>query len=200
MDLFINDKSMSHSAAVRTPLSPSMELTLAAASGSLPLLIMISLLSCPFPFFLVSCTVLHASASIEVRDIQASSCCGIECSRRPGSRNPGPDSVQVSQGMAALESLDPPIVHRDLKTSNVFIDGGGCARVADMNLSLRLHPESLVDLTGETGTYFYMSPEMMRHEVRPSIFIHSWVTMSQSFVGRLIRKVQEFLGPLHRNN
>jgi serine/threonine protein kinase len=75
-------------------------------------------------------------------------------------------TMQVAQGMAALESLDPPIVHRDLKPSNIFIDGGGCARVADMNLSLRLHPDSLVNLTGETGTYMYMSPEMMRHEVR----------------------------------
>jgi hypothetical protein len=64
MDLFINDKSMSHSAAVRTPLSPSMELTRAAASRSLPLLIMISLLSCPFPFFLVCLSELHRVACI----------------------------------------------------------------------------------------------------------------------------------------
>jgi serine/threonine protein kinase len=67
--------------------------------------------------------------------------------------------------MAALEAVEPPIAHRDLKPSNVFLDGGGGARVADMNLSLRLHPESLACLTGETGTYLYMSPEMMRHEV-----------------------------------
>jgi serine/threonine protein kinase len=67
--------------------------------------------------------------------------------------------------MAALEGADPPIVHRDLKPSNVFIDGANCARVADMNLSVRLHEESLATLTGETGTYLYMSPEMMRHEV-----------------------------------
>lgn len=75
--------------------------------------------------------------------------------------------VQVAQGMAGLEGATPPIVHRDLKPSNVFVDAGGGARVADMNLSLRLHEDCLANLTGETGTYLYMSPEMMRHEVRP---------------------------------
>lgn len=68
--------------------------------------------------------------------------------------------------MAGLEGAQPPIVHRDLKPSNVFVDGAGGARVADMNLSLRLHEDCLANLTGETGTYLYMSPEMMRHEVR----------------------------------
>lgn len=69
--------------------------------------------------------------------------------------------------MAGLEGEDPPIVHRDLKPSNIFVDGAGAARVADMNLSLRLNEDSLALLTGETGTYLYMSPEMMRHEVHP---------------------------------
>lgn len=79
-----------------------------------------------------------------------------------------PIRVQVAQGMAGLEGAQPPIVHRDLKPSNVFVDGAGGARVADMNLSLRLHEDCLANLTGETGTYLYMSPEMMRHEVRPA--------------------------------
>lgn len=70
--------------------------------------------------------------------------------------------------MAALEAVDPPIAHRDVKPSNVFLDAAGTARLADMNLSLRLHENSLANLTGETGTYLYMSPEMMRHEVRPA--------------------------------
>ena len=67
--------------------------------------------------------------------------------------------------MAGLEGEDPPIVHRDLKPSNVLLDDAGIAHIADMNLSLRLSEDSLAMLTGETGTYLYMSPEMMRHEV-----------------------------------
>eukprot|EP00892_Ulva_mutabilis_P004390 jgi/Ulvmu1/2322/UM013_0170.1 len=74
-------------------------------------------------------------------------------------------ALHVAQGMAGLEGAKPPIAHRDLKPSNVFVDAGGGARIADMNLSLRLHEDCLANLTGETGTYLYMSPEMMRHEV-----------------------------------
>ncbi|KAF5827899.1 kinase-like domain-containing protein, partial [Dunaliella salina] len=70
--------------------------------------------------------------------------------------------------MEALESLQPPILHRDLKPSNVFIDGAGHARVADLGLSRRLLPEIQAELTGETGTYLYMAPEVMRHEVYSS--------------------------------
>ena len=44
-------------------------------------------------------------------------------------------------------------------------DAGGHARVADMGLSRRLEPGAAANLTGETGTYFYMAPEVFRHEV-----------------------------------
>ena len=67
--------------------------------------------------------------------------------------------------MTALQAVNPPIAHRDIKPNNIFLDGAGAARVADMNLSVRMHDSSLASLTGETGTYLYMSPEMMRHEV-----------------------------------
>ncbi len=37
--------------------------------------------------------------------------------------------LQVCQGLCALESLNPPLLHRDVKPSNIFVDGGGHARV-----------------------------------------------------------------------
>lgn len=45
-------------------------------------------------------------------------------------------------------------------------DAAGHARVADMGLARRLEPGAAANLTGETGTYYYMAPEMFRHEVR----------------------------------
>ena len=39
--------------------------------------------------------------------------------------------------------------------------------MADMGLARRLEPGAAATLTGETGTYFYMAPEMFRHEVCP---------------------------------
>lgn len=70
--------------------------------------------------------------------------------------------LQVAQGMQILESGRPPVLHRDLKPSNVFVDGAGHARVADFGLARRLLPTERASLTGETGTYWYMSPEVMR--------------------------------------
>ena len=40
-----------------------------------------------------------------------------------------------------------------------------------MGLSRRLEPGAAANLTGETGTYFYMAPEVFRHEVRCSAAI-----------------------------
>ena len=57
----------------------------------------------------------------------------------------------------------PPLTCSDLKPSNVFVDAGGAARVGDFGLARRLLPdESRASLTGETGTYLYMAPEVMR--------------------------------------
>ncbi|GFR48878.1 hypothetical protein Agub_g10820 [Astrephomene gubernaculifera] len=75
---------------------------------------------------------------------------------------------QVALGMCALEGCRPAVLHRDLKPSNVYLDGGGAARLGDFGLSRRLLAEGRASLTGETGTYLYMAPEVIRHEVYDS--------------------------------
>lgn len=68
---------------------------------------------------------------------------------------------KVCRGLAALEGVRPPVLHRDVKPSNVFIDASGAARLGDFGLARPLPPNRAC-LTGETGTYLYMSPEMIR--------------------------------------
>ena len=66
----------------------------------------------------------------------------------------------------AREEATPTVMHRDLKPSNVFIScpgPGGRAVVADFGLA-RWMPHSGQAMTGETGTYLYMAPEVIRHE------------------------------------
>ena len=75
-------------------------------------------------------------------------------------------ALGVARGMVAFEQAAPfPILHRDLKPSNVFVDGGGAPRVADAGLARFLAPGDAATLTGETGTYAYMAPEVFRHEL-----------------------------------
>ncbi len=62
--------------------------------------------------------------------------------------------------MAYLHSKN--VIHRDLKPDNILIDEDGRAKVADFNLSIT--HTGAEELTGETGTYRWMAPEVIRHE------------------------------------
>ncbi|MEW5309905.1 MAG: hypothetical protein WDW38_001748 [Sanguina aurantia] len=95
-------------------------------------------------------------------------------------------ALDFARGMAYLHSRRQPIVHRDLKPANLMIGGNlnadteqlyldsGTIKVADFGLSKSLVPvgkhDQIMDLnttyklTGETGSYRYMAPEVFRHE------------------------------------
>ena len=62
--------------------------------------------------------------------------------------------------MAYLHSKN--IIHRDLKPDNVFITQDNKAKIADFGLSVT--DTGGGEFTGETGTYRWMAPEIIRHE------------------------------------
>ncbi len=43
--------------------------------------------------------------------------------------------LDIADGMQFLHSHDPPILHRDLKSGNILIDGEGRCKIADFGLS-----------------------------------------------------------------
>ena len=63
----------------------------------------------------------------------------------------------VAKGMAALQ---PATLHRDLKPSNIFLDETMTAKIGDLGLAKKLLSG---EMTGETGTYLYMAPEVILH-------------------------------------
>ncbi|GBG58900.1 hypothetical protein CBR_g24251 [Chara braunii] len=93
--------------------------------------------------------------------------------RRRGAMNAGTAlryALDIARGMAYLHQNRPhAIVHRDLKPRNLLQDEAGHLKVADFGLSkfLKAKNDNVHDvylMTGETGSYRYMAPEVFKHE------------------------------------
>ncbi|KAL5995380.1 hypothetical protein ACLOJK_025439 [Asimina triloba] len=71
--------------------------------------------------------------------------------------------LEIAQAMQYLHEQKPRVLHRDLKPSNIFVDDAGHVKVADFGFARFLLEEQRAN-TGETGTYVYMAPEVIRNE------------------------------------
>ena len=66
-------------------------------------------------------------------------------------------SRQILEGLAYLHSQDPPIIHKDLKCSNLFIDAVfSTIRIGDLGLASHMDKDSPI-----AGTLEYMAPEII---------------------------------------
>lgn len=68
--------------------------------------------------------------------------------------------MEVAQGMHALHSCQPPLIHRDLKGQNVFLTKSGVAKVADFDFVTKAEPPHYT-AKGICGTPGFMAPEML---------------------------------------
>ncbi|KAJ1454509.1 kinase-like domain-containing protein, partial [Pelagophyceae sp. CCMP2097] len=74
---------------------------------------------------------------------------------------------ELARGMNYLHTCSPPILHRDLKPANLLLDASNTLRISDFGLAtIRRNTSSnpLLDLTGETGSFRFMAPEVYKHQ------------------------------------
>ncbi|XP_076960037.1 uncharacterized protein LOC143636284 [Bidens hawaiensis] len=72
-------------------------------------------------------------------------------------------AVDIARGMNYLHHCHPPIIHRDLKSSNLLVDKNWNVKVGDFGLSRIKHETYLTTKTGK-GTPQWMAPEVLRNE------------------------------------
>ncbi|KAF8093271.1 hypothetical protein N665_0385s0019 [Sinapis alba] len=72
-------------------------------------------------------------------------------------------ALDIARGMNYLHCCSPPIVHRDLKSSNLLVDRNLTVKVGDFGLSRVKHETYLTTKSGK-GTPQWMAPEVLRNE------------------------------------
>jgi len=65
--------------------------------------------------------------------------------------------IQALRGLNSVHKLD--ILHRDIKSANIFMNKDGTVKLGDMNVS-KVAKNGL--LSTQTGTPYYASPEVWR--------------------------------------
>lgn len=74
----------------------------------------------------------------------------------------------VAKGLLYLHHRRPNIImHRDLKPENILMGVNGIAKIADFGISKLVRKQESMSFhghTGETGSYTWMSPEILKHE------------------------------------
>lgn len=94
-------------------------------------------------------------------------------------------AIQVAEGLQAVHEAG--IIHRDLKTSNIMVDGQGLARLMDFGVAKRLGEGTLTAAGHIVGTPEYMSPEQAqgrKADFRSDIYALG-IVIYEIFTGRV---------------
>ncbi|KAJ1658575.1 hypothetical protein IWQ61_002198 [Dispira simplex] len=80
--------------------------------------------------------------------------------------------IQILRGLDYLHRYDPPIIHRDLKCDNIFVNGNsGHLKIGDLGLATFKHREHASSVL---GTPEYMAPEMYEERYDEKVDIYAF--------------------------
>lgn len=83
--------------------------------------------------------------------------------------------ADVSSGLGYLHSLEPPIIHQDIKPANILIDTNKNYCVTDFGISVKSGVEDDRYFENESsGTAIYMPPERYNEEYKPNTSSDIW--------------------------
>ncbi|TPX35010.1 hypothetical protein SmJEL517_g02467 [Synchytrium microbalum] len=79
---------------------------------------------------------------------------------------------QILLGLDYLHTRKPPVIHRDLKAENIFINGNnGQAKIGDLGLAIEKHREHISSVL---GTPEFMAPELYDEHYDEKVDIYSF--------------------------
>jgi serine/threonine protein kinase len=91
-------------------------------------------------------------------------------------------ALQVLDTLEYLHHLQPPVIYRDLKPSNIMVTADGEAKLIDFGIARHFHPLSNATMIGTQG---YAPPEQYRGKVETRSDIYSLgATMHHAISGR----------------
>ncbi|BAT88248.1 serine/threonine-protein kinase [Vigna angularis] len=80
---------------------------------------------------------------------------------------------QILQGLVYLHEHDPPVIHRDLKCDNIFVNGHlGQVKIGDLGLAAILHGSQPAHSV--IGTPEFMAPELYEEEYNELVDVYSF--------------------------
>ena len=91
-------------------------------------------------------------------------------------------ALQILDTLAYLHGLEPPVIYRDLKPSNVMLMGNGQAKLIDFGIARHFQPQQNATMIGTQG---YAPPEQYRGKVELRSDLYALgATMHHALSGR----------------
>ncbi|XP_010538783.1 PREDICTED: probable serine/threonine-protein kinase At1g54610 isoform X2 [Tarenaya hassleriana] len=93
------------------------------------------------------------------------------------------------------------ILHRDIKSSNILIDGNGILKIADFGLATFFDPKNSVPLTTHVVTLWYRAPELLLGAFHYDVGVDLWSTgcvLGELYAGKPILPGKSEAEQLHK--